>query len=88
VIGLQGAVFLGEKTTLSARIHLFRTDFDQHEGSLNFAALDLERRFGDNFSVGLGYNFYGLKLTSSDDGLNGNLEIRHHGPVLFMSLGF
>lgn len=88
VIGLQGAVFLGDKTTLSARIHLFRTDFDQHEGSLNFAALDLERRFGDNFSVGLGYNFYGLKLTSSDDGLNGNLEIRHHGPVIFMSLGF
>jgi len=88
VIGLQGAVFLGEKTTLSARIHVFRTDFDQHEGSLNFAALDLERRFGDNLSVGLGYNFYGLKLTSSDDGLNGNLEIRHHGPVLFMSLGF
>jgi outer membrane scaffolding protein for murein synthesis (MipA/OmpV family) len=87
VIGVQGAVFLGEKTTLSARIHLFRTDFDQHEGSLNFAALDLERRFGDNFSVGLGYNFYGLKLTSSDDGLNGNLEIRHHGPVLFMSIG-
>jgi hypothetical protein len=88
VIGVQGAVFLGEKTTLSARIHFFRTDFDQHEGSLNFAALDLERRFGDNFSVGLGYNFYGLKLTSGDDGLNGNLEIRHHGPVLFMSLGF
>ena len=88
VIGVQGAVFLGEKTTLSARIHFFRTDFDQHEGSLNFAALDLERRFGDNFSVGIGYNFYGLKLTSHDDALNGNLEIRHHGPVLFASLGF
>jgi len=88
VIGVQGAVFLGEKTTLSARIHLFRTDFDQHEGSLNFAALDLERRFGGNFSVGLGYNFYGLKLTSSDDGLNGDLNIRHHGPVLFASIGF
>ena len=88
VIGVNGAVFLGEKTTLRARIHIFRTDFDQHEGSLNHAALDLEYRFGEKTSAGIGYNFYGLKLSSSDDGLNGDLRIRHHGPVAFMSVGF
>jgi outer membrane scaffolding protein for murein synthesis (MipA/OmpV family) len=88
VIGLNGAVFLGDKTALRARIHIFRTDFDQHEGSLNYAALDLEHRFSDLVSVGVGYNFYGVKLSSSDDGLNGNLNIRHHGPVLFASIGF
>ncbi len=88
VIGLNGAVFLGDKTSLRARIHIFRTDFDQHEGSLNYAALDLERRFGNSFSVGIGYNFYGVKLSSKDDALNGSLEIRHHGPVLFTSFGF
>ena len=88
VIGVNGAVFLGEKTTLSARINIFRTEFDQHEGSLNHAALDLERRFGKSFSAGVGYNFYGMKLSSSDDGLNGNLEMSHHGPVVFMSFGF
>jgi len=88
VIGVNGAVFLGDKTTLRARIHIFRTDFDQHEGSLNYAALDLERRFGDRFKLGVGYNFYGVELSSSDDGLNGDLTVRHHGPVLFMSLGF
>jgi outer membrane scaffolding protein for murein synthesis (MipA/OmpV family) len=88
VIGLNGAVFFGEKTTLRARIHIFRTDFDQHEGSLNYAALDLERRFGSSITAGIGYNFYGVKLSSRDDSLNGNLNIRHHGPVLFMTAGF
>jgi outer membrane protein len=87
-VGVNGAVFLGEKTTLSARLHFFWTEFDEHEGFLSFAALDLERRFGDNFSVGIGYNFYGTNLSSHDDDLNGDLKIRHRGPVLFMSLGF
>ena len=88
VIGLNGAVFFGDRTVLRARIHIFRTDFDQHEGSLNYAALDLEHRFGDLVSVGVGYNYYGVNLSSSDDGLNGNLNIRHHGPVVFMTMGF
>jgi outer membrane scaffolding protein for murein synthesis (MipA/OmpV family) len=88
VIGLNGAMFFGDKTTLRARVHIFRTDFDQHEGSLNYAALDLERRFGKSITAGIGYNFYGVKLSSSDDALNGNLNIRHHGPVLFVTAGF
>jgi outer membrane protein len=88
VIGVSGAVYLGDKTTLGARIHIFRTDSDQHEGSLNHATLDLEHRLSDGFSVGLGYSYYGMKLSSSDSGLHGNLKIRHHGPVIFMSFGF
>jgi hypothetical protein len=88
VIGVNGAVFLGDKTTLRARIHIFRTDLDGYEGSLNYAALDLERKFGDFVRAGIGYNFYGVKLTSNDDALNGDLNIRHHGPVLFMTVGF
>ena len=88
VIGLNGAVFLGDKTSLRARIHIFRTDFDQHEGSLNYAALDLEHRFSNSVSIGVGYNYYGVKLSSSDDSLNGDLKIRHYGPVVFMTMGF
>lgn len=88
VIGLNGALFFGDRTTLRARIHVFRTDFDQHEGSLNYAALDLERLFGERTRVGIGYNLYGTRLTSRDEGLNGSLEIRHHGPVLFVTIGF
>jgi outer membrane protein len=88
VVGLHGAVSLGQQTTLGARIQFFRMDFDQYEGSLNYATLDLQRQFGDNFSVGLGYNYYAFKLVSRDNSSSGSLEVRHQGPVLFTSFHF
>ena len=66
----------------------FRTDFDRYEGSLNYAALDLQHRIGKNVSVGVGYNFYGMKLTSNDSDVNGYLKVRHHGPVVFFTIGY
>lgn len=88
VIGLHGSVALGQKTALGARIQIFRMDFDQFEGSLNYATLDLQRHFGENFSVGLGYNYYAYKLVSKEDSSRGSLEVRHQGPVLFFSTHF
>jgi len=88
VIGAHGSVFLGEKTTLGAKLQIFRTDFDRYEGSLNYATLDIQYRVADNFSVGLGYNFYGMKLTSRDSDVNGYLKVRHHGPLLFLAAEF
>jgi outer membrane protein len=88
VIGLHGSVALGQKMTLGARIQIFRMDFDRFEGSMNYATLDLQRHFGENFSVGLGYNYYALKLISREDSSRGSLEVRHQGPVLFLSSHF
>ncbi len=88
VIGAHASVFLGEKTTLGAKLQFFRTDFDRYEGSLNYASLDIQRRLGNAFSVGLGYNFYGMKLTSRDSDVNGYLKVRHHGPAAFFTVGY
>ncbi len=88
VIGLHGSVALGQKTTLGARVQIFRMDFDQYEGSLNYGTLDLQRHIGENFSVGLGYNYYAFKLVSRDNSSSGSLEVRHQGPVLFFSTHF
>ncbi|MGI9202688.1 MAG: MipA/OmpV family protein [Woeseiaceae bacterium] len=87
VVGAHASVFLGEKTTLGAKLQLFRTDFDRFEGSLNYATLDLLRRLGDKVSVGIGYNFYEMNLTSTNNELNGDLRVRHHGPVAFFTVG-
>ena len=67
---------------------MFRTDFDRYEGSLNYATLDIQRRLGENVSVGFGYNFYGMELTATDNDLNGYLKVRHHGPVAFFTIGY
>ena len=88
VIGAHASIFLGEKTTLGAKLQLFRTDFDSYEGSLNFGSIDLQRQLGKNVSIGLGYNFYGVKLSSRDSGVNGRIDVRHQGPVAFFTVGF
>jgi hypothetical protein len=88
VIGLFASLFLKEKLTFNAKLQMFRTDFDGYEGSLNYGTFDLQRRIGESFSVGLGYSYYSMKLTSSDSNVNGYLQVRHHGPVAFFTAGF
>ena len=88
VIGAHASIFLGEKTAIGAKVQIFRTDFDRYEGSLNYATLDIRYRVAESVSVGLGYNYYGMKLTSSDSDVNGYLRVRHHGPAAFFTVGF
>ena len=88
VIGAQAAIFLTDKTTLGAKLQLFRTDFDRYEGSLNYAMIDIQHQLRENIGVGLAYNYYGIKLTSSDKDVNGSLNIVHHGPMLFFSVSY
>jgi len=88
VIGAHGSIAIGKLASLGARIQLFRMDFDRYEGLLSYLTVDLQRRFGENFSVGLAYNFYTMKLESSENDFTGSLQIRHSGPALFVSAGF
>ncbi len=88
VIGAHASVFIGEKSTVTAKLQMFRTDFDHYEGSLNYFTIDFQRRFGSSMNLGLGYNFYDLSLRSSHKDLNGFLKLKHHGPVLFLGYNF
>lgn len=87
-IGAFVSLFLKEKLTVNAKLQMFRSDFDQYEGSMNYGSIDIQRRFGDYVSVGLGYTIYDTKLRSSDRDVSGYLKIRHHGPAAFISFGF
>jgi outer membrane scaffolding protein for murein synthesis (MipA/OmpV family) len=88
VIGVHGSIALGVKTFLGARVQIFRMHFDQYEGSMNYATLGLQHMLGDKLSLGVGYNFYDLKLDSDHSAIKGKLEIRHHGPFLFVGAHF
>lgn len=88
VIGVHGAIALGNKMMLGARLQAFRLHFDHYEGSLNYAALDLQRSFGNMFNLGIGYNYYGFNLKSRQNDTAAKLRIRHQGPVLFVSMNF
>ena len=88
VIGAYGSIAIGRLASLGARLQVFRMDFDRYKGLLNYLSLDLQRRFGKSFSVGLAYNYYAMNLDSRDNDLMGAIQVRHHGPVLFLSVAF
>jgi outer membrane protein len=88
VVGAHGSVNIGEKTTVAAKLQLFRTDFDSYEGALNYFTVDVQRRIGESVKLGIGYNYYYMRLRSSDKSLDGFVEIQHRGPLLFFSYNF
>jgi len=88
IIGAFASLFLKEKLTVNAKLQIFRSDFGQYEGSMNYASIDIQRRFGAHASVGMGYTIYDTKLRSSDPDVSGYLKIRHHGPAAFISIGY
>lgn len=88
VIGLFGSVAVGQKMQLEGKVSVFRMDFDIYEGSLNYVYLGLLRSLGQHGSVGIGYNYYSMTLGSIDAELSGELRLKHHGPLLFLSANF
>lgn len=88
VIGAHGSVALGQKTFLGARVQIFRMQLDEYRGSMNYLNLELQHMLGNKTSVGIGFNFFDLKLDSDNDGINGRLEIRHYGPFVFVGAHF
>jgi outer membrane protein len=88
VIGVHGSIAVGKQAALTARLQFFRMDFDRYSGVMNYASLELQRRFGETFSVGLAYNYLAMNLDSRADDFKGAIKVRHHGPVLFVSASF
>jgi outer membrane scaffolding protein for murein synthesis (MipA/OmpV family) len=88
VIGAFGGVHLGNKLRLDVKVQIFRMDFDSYDGSLNFLYLGLQRLLGDWGSAGIGYNYYSLKLDSSNEELDGSVDVLQHGPIIFVSAHF
>ena len=87
-IGVFGSVAIGKKWRLSADIDIFALDFDRYDGHMAYLNLGLDRKFGNVFGAGIGYNFYTMKLNAKDDDLRGTFNIRHYGPKLYLSILF
>ncbi len=87
-LGIFGSVALGDAWRLSADIDFFVLDFDRYDGFMTYANLALERKFGNVFGAGIGYNFYGTRLEAKDDDLRGTFRMRHHGPKIYVSAFF
>ncbi|NKB33333.1 MAG: hypothetical protein GKR91_09565 [Pseudomonadales bacterium] len=87
VLDAFGSVRLGSKTTLVAEAQIFRMDFNNYDGTLNYIRAELQYDLGA-FALGLGYSFYGMKLRSNKDSLSGEIEFRHNGPSISAAFRF
>ena len=87
-LGVHGSVALGSHWQLSADIDVFLLDADRYEGYMAYLGLNLERELGKHFSAGVGYDYYGMHLSSRDEGLRGVFEMRFFGPKLYLSTRF
>ena len=87
-IGVLGELSLGENWALGADLDLFVLDFNRHSGYMGFLTIDLERKFGEVFRAGIGYNLYALGLSAKDKDLGGKLDLRIHGPKAYVSFTF
>ena len=88
VIGVYGTVAVGKQSTLDAVVHVFRMNFDNYSGSLNYINFVLQRKFTQRIAAGIGYNYYSLNLDSNDPEINGSLRIVHDGPLIFLTTRF
>ena len=86
--GAFGSVPFGDNWRLGADIDVFALRFDRYVGYMAYVALDIERRINQRLGIGLGYNFYGMRLKSSSDDLDGTLRVRHQGPKVYLSMRF
>ena len=86
--GALGSLTLGQNWSLGADLNFFLGDFDRYEGRMAYLALDLERKFGEVFRAGVGYNVYALRLTAKDKELGGELSLTIHGPKAYISFTF
>lgn len=87
-MGLFGSVALRGQWQLAAELGLFALEFDRYEGYSGHAILNLDRRFSEHVSAGVGYNFYATRLNAGDDDYSGLLRTRNHGPKVFISWHF
>jgi len=87
-IGVLGNLTLGSNWTLGADLDMFVLDFARYSGYMGFLGLDLERKFGEVFRAGVGYNFYVLHLNAKDENLGGEFDLRIHGPKAYISFAF
>ena len=87
-IGALGSISLGSHWALGADLNVFALDFHRYSGFMTYMSLDLDRQFGEVLRAGVGYNFYSLRLTASDEDLGGELNLRIHGPKVYVSFTF
>jgi outer membrane protein len=88
MLAVDGAAHLANRLSIRARLQLLLLDGDGYSGRQMFASFGLFHQTFAKVSLGVGYVFNRIALTSGDDTLAAQLEPLHQGPSLLFTASF
>ena len=88
VIGVSGVWSLSHDFWLDAAAHFFALSIDEYDGHLRSYRASLTWQPRSWFGIGVGYHLFSVDLAVENDGLDGALDWRYGGPMIFYRASF
>jgi outer membrane protein len=88
MLALDGAAHFANRFSLRARLQLLLLDGERYSGRQMFASFGVFHRTFAKASLGIGYVFNRIALTSGDAELAERVEPLHQGPSLLLTASF
>jgi hypothetical protein len=86
--GVDSVAHFRNRFSIGARLQWFRLEADRYTGRQVFASFGVFHRTFDKASLGIGYVFNRISLTSGKDELGASIEPLYQGPSLLVSMSF
>ena len=87
-IGVYGAYAFTPRWLVSGRVDYFTLNYEDYDGSLTNAQLQVDYRFTRHFGAGVGYRFVRYDLEVTDNSWNGSVEYKFQGPTIYGVVSF
>ena len=88
MLAVDAAAHFESRFSLRAKLHLLMLNGEHYSGRQLFASFGLFHRTFDNVSLGVGYVFNRVALSSGEPELAARIEPLHQGPSLLVSASF
>jgi outer membrane scaffolding protein for murein synthesis (MipA/OmpV family) len=88
MLGLDASAHFTNRLSMRARLQLLLLDGEEYSGRQMLASFGVFHQTFAKVSLGVGYVFNRVALTSGDEALAARLEPLHQGPSLLLALSF
>jgi len=88
VLGLRGQYDFSEKWSLRASAEIFALEYGDFSGSLYDAFASVDYQITDHVALGAGINVVNINVGVSKPNLDGDLDWRYDGGLLFLKFDF
>jgi hypothetical protein len=88
VLGLRGQYDFSEKWSLRASAEVFAIEYDDFSGSLYDLYAGIDYQITDHVALGAGFNLVNINVGIGKPNLNGDLDWRYDGGLLFLKFDF